>query len=148
MLQQSGTPQRIIAPRPSIAESFVGLIVETLEKYPKLTAQRLYEMARQRGYAGSPGHFRRVVSRHRPRPVAEAYQRLSTLPGEDAQVDWGHFGRVQVGAATRKLYAFVMVLSWSRQAVVRFYLGASMAYFLRGHVEAFDALGGVPRRCL
>src|SRR5690606_40282278 len=76
VLQQSGTPQRIIAPRPSIVEPFVGLIVETLEKYPKLTAQRLYEMARQRGYAGSADHFRRVVSRHRPRPVAEAYQRL------------------------------------------------------------------------
>jgi transposase len=122
--------------------------VETLEKFPKLTAMRLYAMARERGYPGGPDHFRRVVARHRPRKPAEAYQRLATLPGEEAQVDWAHFGSVQVGRAKRKLYAFVFVLSWSRHTVVRFYLGASMAFFLRGHVEAFATIGGVPRRCL
>jgi transposase len=93
-------------------------------------------MARERGYSGGPDHFRRVVSRHRPRPPAEAFQRLTTLPGEQAQVDWAHFGQVELGRAMRKLYAFVMVLRWSRALLVRFYLGASMPYFLRGHVEA------------
>jgi hypothetical protein len=50
----------------SIAEPYVGLIVETLSKYPKLTASRLYVMAKERGYPGGPDHFRRVVSEHRP----------------------------------------------------------------------------------
>jgi hypothetical protein len=36
--------------------------------------------------------------RLRPRPVAEAYLRLRTLPGEQAQVDWGHFGHLQSAA--------------------------------------------------
>jgi transposase len=145
VLQQSGVEARVLAPRPSVVEPFIPLIVETLEKYPRLTAVRLYEMARERGYAGSPDHFRRVVARHRPRKPAEAFQRLTTLPGEQAQVDWAHFGRVQVGQAVRKLYAFVMVLSWSRHVTVRFFLGSSMPYFLRGHVDAFERFGGVPR---
>ena len=73
VLQQSGTPQRIIAPRPSIAESFVGLIVETLEKYPKLTAQRLYEMARHEDTRAAPitsGAWFHVIGRDPlPKPI-------------------------------------------------------------------------------
>ena len=134
--------------RPSRADPYIPLIVETLKKFPTLSAQRLFEMAKERGYPGGPDHFRRVVAMHRPRKPGEAYQRLSTLPGEQAQVDWAHFGSVTIGRATRKLYAFVMVLSWSRAAWVRFYLGSSMPYFLRGHVEAFENFGGVPRVCL
>jgi hypothetical protein len=41
--------------------------------------------------------------------------------------------------------AFVMVLSYSRQIVLRFFLDARMENFLRGHVAAFQAFGGVAR---
>jgi hypothetical protein len=60
-------------------------------------------------------------------------------------VDWAHFGKVTLGSALRVLYAFVMVLAWSRQIFLRFYLSAAMPSFLRGHVEAFEFFGGVPR---
>lgn len=131
--------------RPSIADPFISFIVATLEKYPRLRASRLYEMVRQRGYPGRPDHFRSIVARFRPRPPAEAYLRLRTLPGEQAQVDWGHFGKLTVGRALRPLMAFVLVLSWSRQIFLRFYPGAAMPYFLRGHVDAFSFLEAVPR---
>jgi hypothetical protein len=58
-------------------------------------------MARERGYTGGPDYFRHVVSRFRPRPPAEAYQRLRTLPGEQSQVDWAHFGKLTVGNILR-----------------------------------------------
>jgi hypothetical protein len=77
--------------------------------------------------------------------VAEAYLRLRTLPGEQAQVDWGYFGTLQVGRAERALWGFVMVLSYSRQIFLRFYFGNAMANFLRGHVAAFESFNGVPR---
>ncbi len=41
--------------------------------------------------------------------------------------------------------AFVMVLSWSRQIFLRFYLNQQMESFLRGHVAAFEAWQGLPR---
>jgi hypothetical protein len=41
--------------------------------------------------------------------------------------------------------AFVMVLSYSRQIFLRFFLDARMENFLRGHVGAFTAWQGVPR---
>ena len=71
--------------------------------------------------------------------------RLRSLPGEQAQVDWGHFGHLRIGRARRPLMAFVMVLSHSRQIFLRFCLDARMESFLRGHVGAFTAWGGVPR---
>ncbi len=78
----------------------------------------------------------------------EAFLKLKTLPGEQAQVDWGHFGRFECGKAKRPLMAFVMVLSWSRQIFLRFYPGAGMGYFLQGHVDAFSFFDGCARELL
>jgi transposase len=145
VLAQAGLDAGRVSVRPSIADPYVPFIEETLRQYPRLRASRLFEMVRARGYPGKSDHFRTVVARYRPRAPAEAYLRLRTLPGEQAQVDWGHFGKIRVGLAARVLWAFVMVLSWCRQIFLRFYLSAAMPSFLRGHVEAFDFFGGVPR---
>jgi hypothetical protein len=102
-------------------------------------------MVRERGYRGGPDHFRHLVACHRPRPPAEAYLRLRSLPGEQAQVDWGHFGHLTIGRARRPLMAFVMVLSHSRGIFLRFFLDARMESFLRGHVAAFEAWSGCAR---
>lgn len=145
VLSQAGLDPAKVSSRASISDKFIGFIVEKLEKYPKLRASRLFEMVRGRGYKGGPDHFRHIVSRYRPRPKHEAFLRLRTLIGEQAQADWGAFGSVTIGRAVRKLWAFVMVLSWSRQIFLRFYLSAAMPSFVRGHVDAFAFFGGAPR---
>jgi transposase len=145
VLAQSGVAEASQAHRPSRLDPYVPFLQQTLQEYPRLRASRLYEMVRQRGYRGGPDHFRHLVSLHRPRPAAEAYQRLRTLPGEHAQVDWANFGTLGRGAAQRPLVAFVMVLSWSRQIFLRFFLNARMENFLRGHQAAFAAWGGSAR---
>lgn len=134
--------------RKSKADEYIPFMVETLAKYPKLTATRLHEMVKSRGYTGGIDHFRDIVASLRPSPKGEAYLRLATLPGEQAQCDWAHFGRLRVGNAERRLLAFVMVLSWSRKIFLRFYFGDSTANFLRGHVEAFERWQAVPREVL
>ena len=144
LIAQDGTP-RPKRYRPSQLHPYLPLIVNTWKQYPKLSASRLYEMCRQRGYQGSPHHFRHRVACHRPRPAAEAYLRLKTLPGEQAQADWGHFGKLTIARAVRPLMAFVMVLSYSWRIFLQFYLGQRIENFLRGHQAAFDAWGGAPR---
>jgi transposase len=144
VLRQAGLP-RIGTTRTSKIAPWLPFIRETLEKFPTLRASRLYAMVRERGYRGGPDHFRHLIAQHRPRPAAEAYLRLVTLPGEQAQVDWGHFGHLQIGRARRPLMAFVMVLSWSRRIHPRFFLDARMENFPRGHVGAFESWGGLPR---
>lgn len=148
VLAESGVPEALHSPRPSKVDAFVPMILETLEKHPKLCASRLYWMVRERGYDGQPDHFRHIIARLRPRRASEAFLRLRTLPGEQAQIDWAHFGYVQVGRATRKLYGFVVVLSWSRRIFLRFGFDIGMAGFVRGHVEAFEVFGGVIRVAL
>ncbi len=148
VLRAHGVPAGVRPKRPSMVDPFLPFIAETLEKYPKLPASRLYTMVVERGYPGAPDHFRGVIARVRPKKPAEAFQRLRTLPAEEAQVDWGHFGKVQIGRATRTLSAFVMVLSWSRMPFVQFFYDQRLGSFLAGHAAAFAFLGGAPRRCL
>jgi transposase len=145
VLEQAGLPRTGPPRRPSRVDPYLPFIRQTLEKFPRLTASRLYAMVRERGYPGRPDHFRHIVACHRPRPKAEAYLRLRSLPGEQSQVDWAHFGYIDIGRARRPLMAFVMVLSHSRQIFLRFCLDARMENFLRGHVAAFQAFSGVPR---
>lgn len=135
------------AQRPSMIDPFVSLIRDTLERYPELPASTLYEMVRRRGYPGRPDHFRHRVADLglRPRKAPEAFLQLRTLPGEQAQVDWAYFGQREVEGGVRKLWAFVMVASYSRALYLRFFYEARLPSFLAGHVGAFTAWGGCPR---
>ena len=136
--------------RPSALDPFVPFMRETLKRYPTLTGTRLHEMVRDRGYQGSVVQVRRkIVSLDlRPRPPAEAYLRLDTLPGEQGQIDWADFGMLRVGTGQRRLFGFVLVLSWSRALWAYFSFEQTMSAVVRGHVECFDKLGGVPRTIL
>ena len=145
VLSQAGLP-RIGAPqRPSKIDPFLPFIQETLTKFPKLTAKRLHGMVWERGYRGCDSHFRHIIARLRPHPPTEGYLRLRTLPAEQAQTDWASFKKLTIGRAVRPLMAFVMVLSYSRQIFLRFFLDARTESFLRGHVAAFEAWQGCPR---
>lgn len=143
--------ERFIRPgtqvRPTMLDPFKGLIASILEEHPRLRATRVYDMLRPRGYRGSPIQVRRYLRLVRP-TASEAFLRLETMAGEQAQVDWGNFGAIRVGNARRMLSCFVIVLSWSRAVYARFALDQTLESFLRGHVLGFTALGGVPREIL
>lgn len=136
--------------RPSKLDPYVPWLREQLALYPTLPANQLHAMAQRRGYAGGADHFRHRLAELglRPRRAPEAFFELRTLPGEQGQVDWAHFGTREVPGGRRTLWAFVMVLSFSRQLFVRFFYDARLPSFLAGHVEAFAAFGGVARRLL
>lgn len=144
-LRRDGVPLSALRTRRSKVDPYVGFITETLKAWPELTASRLYEMVRERGYDGGPDHFRSIIGRFRPTKAAEAFLRLPTLPGEQAQVDWGHFGHIEIDGARRPLYAFAMVVTWSRWMYLRFGVDQRTGAFLRHHAEAFTEFGGVPR---
>lgn len=133
--------------RAKITDPFLPFLRETLEKYPRLRATRLYQMLRERGYRGSAVQLRRVVRTLRPSQV-EAFTVLTALPGESAQADWADFGPVTIGRAERRLSCFVMTLSYSRALYAEFFLDQTLESFLRGHVRAFAFFGGATRRVL
>ena len=130
--------------RPSVAEPYLAFMRATLERHPRLRATRLYAMLKERGFTGSVRVVRRVVAELRP-TRREAFLRRVTLPGEEGQVDWASFGSVDVEGTRRRLSCFLMVLSYSRALYLEFAYDQTMESFLRGHVHAFEAFGGVPR---
>lgn len=148
---ESANFHRAQSVRPSHLDPFLGFIRQTLQQYPKLTSTRIHQMLRLRGFTGSVVHLRRTVARLRPAsPVkaSDAFLKLQTLAGEQAQADWAHFGEVPVGRARRKLSCFVITLSYSRALYLEFFFDQTMENFLCGHVHAFEAFGGTPRTIL
>jgi transposase len=133
--------------RACVTDPYLPFIRQTLDQHPRLRATRIYQMIRQRGYPGSVIQLRRAVATLRP-SQKEPFLRLHTFPGEQAQVDWAHFGEVQVGRARRRLSGFVSTLSYSRALYLEFFFDQTLENFLRGHVHAFTTWGGVPRTIL
>src|SRR5579884_2939374 len=131
-------------PRPSLVDPYLEFIRQVLEQHPRLRATRIHQMIRDRGYSGSINQLRRTVARLRP-SGHQPFLRLQVFPGEQAQVDWAHFGHVAVGRAKRALSCFVITLSYSRALYLEFFFDQTMENFLRGHVHAFQDWGGQPR---
>jgi transposase len=130
--------------RSSVLDPYLAFIRQTLDQHPRLRATRIYQMVHDRGFTGSVVQLRRAVARLRPQ-IREAFLRLETFPGEQAQVDWAHFGHVMVGRARRALSCFVITLSYSRALYLEFFFDQTTENFLRGHVHAFAAWRGQPR---
>ena len=100
------------------------------------------------GYQGSYTILKDYVHpRRRPRQP-KATVRFETGPGEQAQVDWGVVSYEGEDGRKHRMWAFVMVLGFSRAIYVEFVRRADVPMFIRCHLNAFDYFGGVPRRCL
>jgi transposase len=125
-------------------DPYLEFIRATLAQYPRLRSSRIFQMIRARGYEGGQSQLRRLVAGLRP-VVHEPFLQLRTFPGEQAQVDWAHFGEVRVGQARRHLSCFVMTLSYSRALALRFFFDQNLESFLCAHVEAFAQFHGCPR---
>jgi hypothetical protein len=61
VLAQAGLPRIGPPARRSQVEPYLPFIHQTLEKFPTLTASRLYAMVCERGYRGSGDHFRQFA---------------------------------------------------------------------------------------
>jgi hypothetical protein len=73
-------------------------------------------------------------------------RRNDPLPGEEAQIDFGYLGMWQDSKTGKKyrLWAFVMILSFSRHMFVRVVNRMDQREWLACHILAFDFFGGVP----
>jgi len=136
------------APRPLLIAPVADFITETLERYPRLRATRLYDMVRDRGYQGSIRTLRKYVATVRPKRKAKAYLRTESLIGEQAQVDWAHAGKLRVAGGERAVWLFVIVLSWSRAMWAEFVFEQTADSLRRSLIRALSFFGGSPRQWL
>lgn len=110
-----------------------------------LSAVRLLGELERMGFTGSVDIVRRYLnSLDEPRRLlTKATVRFETPPGEQAQIDWAECGSFidEIGRR-RKVYAFVMVLSFSRMLYVEFTLQMRLEQLITCHQNAFDYFGG------
>jgi transposase len=133
-------------PRASKLDAFKSQIVRWLDAHP-YSAQQVFQRLGEAGYAGGISIVKDYVQRIRPRHQ-ETFLKLDFAPGECAQVDWGEFGTIGVGATRRRLSFFLMVLCYSRRMYLEFTVSQQMEFFLACHENAFAAFAGVPSRLM
>ena len=110
-----------------------------------LSAVRLIEEIRPMGYDGSIATLRRYVKtlRQDSRRRSKLTVRFETPPGKQAQADWAYCGKFTAPDGRKlSVYAFLMVLSYSRMLFVRFTPSMKMRELIECHQEAFAFFGG------
>jgi transposase len=146
-LRSDGVPKRKVVARPSMLDPFRAYVRQRLEEFPRITSVRLLRELRSRGFAGGISRLKEFVATIRVK-APEAFFRIETLPGEEAQVDWANCGTLRIGNTTRNLSAFVMVLSYSRMMYAEFTLSQCLEDFLQAHERGFRFFDGVPEKIL
>lgn len=135
---------------PSKLEPYQEYLERRFQECP-LSAIRLLEEIRPMGYTGGIDLIRRFLAQFRAerKAKAKATVRFETPPGEQAQVDWMDCGTFRDAQGQPvKLYAFVMVLGFSRMTYVEFTTAMELPVLLACHQHAFEYFGGWPRRLL
>ena len=102
-------------------------------------ANRLFVEIQKRGYGGGLTQVKKVLRPWRSEGQERAFVRFETVPGEQAQMDWGHFGNWD----GRRLYGFALTLCWSRMQYVEFTQRQDAETLLNCMVHAFSYFGGV-----
>ncbi len=125
-----------------------------------INGKKLHLELENQGYKGSYGTLNRYLNlnlsdlreshkrfspfKHLKRKSLREYKRsirFETEMGEQAQVDWGSFGKIVVNDRVEKLYAFVFILGYSRVPYIEFVIKQNLQTLIQCHINAFKALG-------
>ena len=134
------------APRASVLDSFKPYVRSRLARFDLPATVLLREIQRQ-GYGGGISVLKEFVGGVRSDLVRLVIERFETLPGVQAQIDWGECGTIIEHGVTRRLYLFVFVLGFSRMTFARFTTSMRQPDLLSCTREAFETVG-VPQELL
>jgi transposase len=134
--------------RPSKLDPHVSYLQERGKEGVWNAAVLLREL-RERGYTGGYTILKDWLQPRREAGLAVAVRRFETAPGQQAQVDWGSVGKLELEDGTQLgLSAFVMTLGHSRAMFAEIYLDEQLPSLLAAHEAGFAALGGIPGELL
>ena len=127
--------------RVSIISPYMEYVRGRISTY-NLSAVRIYEELREKGYTGSYTTVKRICRKLRKDRSIQAVYRYETEPGKQSQVDFGEFGRIDHDGKSRKLYAFSIILGYSRMKYAEFTTDIGTENVVKMHLNAFEYFGG------
>jgi len=137
------------APKPSKLDPFKDDIAKYLDDDPRVKATVILQHLVQQGFDGEITILRNYLRKVRGKTkYREPFIRFESKPGEQMQIDWGHFGSLIYGEHKRKLYALVVIESYSRKLYVEFTHSQKQEALHQSLLNAFKYLGGSPEQVL
>jgi transposase len=140
------TPQRPLIPRPSQLDLFKDEMTRLLEIDPKVSAAVIRQRLTAHGFAGGITIVRDYVrgvrgATKQTQPVI----RFESAPGEQCQIDWGHFGTMAYGDTQRKLYCLAVIECHSRLLYLECTHSQRQETLHRCLLHAFHFFQGTPK---
>ena len=108
----------------------------------------IYDRLKRMGYTGAYESVKVYVRGIKEQKKRLAYLRFETEPGLQAQFDWGDFQILDADGRVTTVYAFVLLLGYSRAMYVEFVERCTLEAFMDCHARAFRYLGGIPSEIL
>lgn len=133
--------------RSSMLDPYRQIIVDFLET-DDYQATWIFERLQRVGYTGGYDIVKKFVKGIKEQNTRLAFTRFETEPGLQAQVDWGDFQIQESNGRNTTVYAFAMLLGFSRGMYIEFVERCTLETFMDCHINAFRYLGGVPAEIL
>jgi transposase len=131
------------SPRPSQLDVHRETIDGFLLKFPDITAQRILEEIRPKGYSGGYTVVKDLMRRLRPARKPEPSRPAPVYgPGKMAECDWSPYTVRFTSGTSSIVQAFGYVLVHSHRKAYRFYRTNDIHALMDGHVQAFAQFGG------
>lgn len=128
-------------PHPRILDAYKEKIIELMEA--GLSGVRIHEELKRMGAKTGYSTVRNYLANIKKRE--NIFVRIQTLPGEEAQVDFGYVGLTPDNKGKRrKTWVFNMKLSYSRLDYYEKVYDQRVETFIQCHINAFNDFGGVP----
>jgi transposase len=131
----------------SILEPYKQIINGFLDQ-DDYQATWIFDRIKRIGYPGGYDTVKHYVGNIKEQKTQLAYIRFETEPGLQAQVDWGDFQIQGSDGKTNTIYAFVMVLGYSRAMYIEFVERCTLDVFMDCHINAFRYFKGIPAEIL
>lgn len=133
-------------PKSSKLDPFRDHIKKFLKQDPDVKATVILQRIQAKGFDGEVTIIRRYLQKLRGKKKSrEPFIRFESLPGEQVQIDWGHFGSLTYENAKRKLYALCVTECYSRMLYVEFTHSQRQEALHQALLNAFFYFRGTPK---
>ena len=143
------SPQRKkpLIQRPSKLDPFKDEIGRLLEIDPEASSEVIGQRLASLGFDGRNTILKNYLRTVRPgKKRRRAFIRYESPPGEQVQVDWGHFGSLPYGNSFRKLYCLAMIECHSRLLYLEFTHSQRQEALHRALLNGFLFFKGAPQK--